>query len=801
MQSGVATHHKDRKRHSAKRVRSAQIDVLTLVLSLAPAIWAAEPPQAGTAAQEPPKITHDWPCFTGPEGTFADPSKVPLLDDFGRARLVWVSEHADLGWGKTVSGGGTARYPKTMAPSGSGSLIVAGGLVIAAYFSPKNSADADDIILALDAATGNTRWKQVFASKGANRGAGKGNVYGPTPAAADGKVYHLGTTGRVYAVDLATGKPVWESDLGEIHRQLEALKAKTPVNENRIDGLWREQTPVMCSPLMVIDGVLMVTVRHLQGFDAATGKKLWEIAGATSIQSVPCPAKLGGTMYAFCSGSDGYMRLIRPKTGEVVWKESLGACFLPTVADGRAFVPRVKAPAEGAPLPKRGKDERPVLTAFALSETGAKLLWQSDFPMDGDAWHAYRDGVVFACNSMKNPGNECKIKTFKAEDGTLLGQFDDVGGDRGRFHLWGDRIVVIGDNHHESLGSNCYYWALTPGVKDLKKSGKPYSPRVIPGHVGVCGYIVLMRDPFADGYQFTRAINKEKAVGVIMCWDLRARPQGAMLRFGVRDAFQGIAQAENHADFQAEVEGGRVSRVLGVIPLRSWTGQLGRAEVRGQPEAEAAVDSGRWAGDVALSVGADQETWRLELQGIGDAVSGSYERRIPALAKAQAVEGKAEAKVEVRSDGEKRWTLTLAQAVSPSPQEPVSSRKDAVLYLEQAADGRWEGWVRTPTFIPSPHEVQVVEFKPSGKQLNCRAFVLLHSDPWLRPSAERSGTVALEVDAMLEQTGENWLGTYKGRYGVAWSCRGEVGPASGGMDPEVTTPDQPTGHGGHVLRR
>lgn len=103
----------------------------------------------GAQAAEPPKIKHDWPCYTGPEGTFADQSKVRLLDDFSHPKLVWVSEHADLGWGKTVSSGGTARYPKTMAPSGSASRIVAGGLLIAGYFSPKNSADADDIILAL----------------------------------------------------------------------------------------------------------------------------------------------------------------------------------------------------------------------------------------------------------------------------------------------------------------------------------------------------------------------------------------------------------------------------------------------------------------------------------------------------------------------------------------------------------------------------------------------------------------------------------------------------------------------------
>ena len=127
-------------------------------------------------------------------------------------------------------------------------------------------------------------------------------------------------------------------------------------------------------------------------------------------------------------------------------------------------------------------------------------------------------------------------------------------------------------------------------------------------------------------------------------------------------------------------------------------------------------------------------------------------------------------------DGEKHWTFTLAQAVCPRPEEPASSRKDAILYVTQGSDGEWEGWAKTPKFIPAAHEVQLAEFKRSEKRLTCRALVLLHSDPWLQPSTERPGTVALEVDAVFEPAGENWQGTYKGNYGVAWNCRGKIAP-------------------------
>ena len=48
----------------------------------------------GLAARaEGPKVTHDWPGYTGPDGSFADQSRVPLLDDLSRAVLLWTSEH------------------------------------------------------------------------------------------------------------------------------------------------------------------------------------------------------------------------------------------------------------------------------------------------------------------------------------------------------------------------------------------------------------------------------------------------------------------------------------------------------------------------------------------------------------------------------------------------------------------------------------------------------------------------------------------------------------------------------------
>jgi len=473
-------------------------------LSMATIVWAGDLP----------KITHDWPGYNGPEGTYADQSKVPILDDLSQAKLAWVSDHPDMGFGKTTSKGGHRYGPSH--PSGSCDLIVAGGLVIVGYFNPTNNVVADDIILALDAATGKTRWKQVYAGKGYNRSARKHVQYGPAPTAADGKVFHLGTCGRIYCVELATGKPLWESDMGDYPEHYKKAAATMQVVADVKDGVSGAFARPLNIPLTVIGGVLMVTADRLYAYDTVTGKELWKLDG---INMTPCPAKIGGAVYALCnSGGDRNMRLVEPRTGKVLWTEKIGYMSAGTgvpsyiVADGRAFVPY-------------GKDkDAPHLAAFALSETGAKLLWQSKEEVTFDAFSAYRDGVIYVNQTPKTMGS-VKIMAFKGEDGTVLTDFNATQTSSlwGQFHLWGDRLVLIGDHCHESLGSPCTYQSLTPGLTDLKISGKTLAPRTFGKYTGVAGYQECWTRPaFADGFLFNRSVNKETGQGAIFCWDLRA---------------------------------------------------------------------------------------------------------------------------------------------------------------------------------------------------------------------------------------------------------------------------------------
>ena len=101
-------------------------------------------------------------------------------------------------------------------PLGEGysSILVDGGTLVTMY-----RRDDNEVIVALDAATGATRWEHAYRAPLAHNGyvdvwlkaAGPGPY--STPLIADGIVFSVGVDGRFHAVDLRTGSPRWSHDL------------------------------------------------------------------------------------------------------------------------------------------------------------------------------------------------------------------------------------------------------------------------------------------------------------------------------------------------------------------------------------------------------------------------------------------------------------------------------------------------------------------------------------------------------------------------------------------------------------
>lgn len=175
----------------------------------------------------------DWPHYLGPDANLSSVTPgVTLSTDPATYRKVWSSQETGLGRGKCWS-----QYPQPKLtvdyplPGGLASPLLAGGLVYLHYFQPKAGATAtayhnyqapatgedhphyrilaDDIDVAIDAATGRTVWKHVSEEPGVNLYTTKRGGWGVTGCVHAGQVFAMDTLGQVLAYDAKTGQRRW----------------------------------------------------------------------------------------------------------------------------------------------------------------------------------------------------------------------------------------------------------------------------------------------------------------------------------------------------------------------------------------------------------------------------------------------------------------------------------------------------------------------------------------------------------------------------------------------------------------
>jgi hypothetical protein len=479
-------------------------------------------------AAERPALAHDWPSYHGPNGDFSAPCAAPLVDDLNQARLLWVGEETGLGKGKFATSGweGAGRDQEGPLPGGNASPIVHRGLVIVSCFRPSGEVfdrrivekgraadpafrrefylvEADEVVVAMDALTGETVWKQVAARAGLNRPTRKRGGWGPTPAAGGGRVFTMTTMGHVKAWDVGTGKPLWTSENGAAEK-CAAEKAAALKDERHVYG-WGEE---MNAGLTVLDDVVLVPdwASGLVGLDAATGRRLWHRPGIRSAETTPTPCRLGGRGYAAVADRTGTLRLIALRTGEDCWCVG-GLCpmrFTLTCSGDLVFV--MVNPAAEEP---GGKVSRGTWAAYRITPQSAERLWVSDhacsFTGDHGPQHLVTaaGGRVTLCCGFRGPAAAVDTTSGK----TL--QMLDVQGAIG--HVWGDRRVF----RSEPDGDGIWRW-FAPGPAGLVEGGTRWD---MPKHGGpTYGYIVPIIAPFVDGLVFQRG---EQHGGCVRCFDLR----------------------------------------------------------------------------------------------------------------------------------------------------------------------------------------------------------------------------------------------------------------------------------------
>ncbi len=159
------------------------------------------------------------------------------------------------------------------------SPVVAAGTV---YFG-----SGDGHVYALDAATGELRWK--FKT---------GDVVHASPAWADGVLYFGSWDSYFYAVDAATGAEKWRFHGGE-----------DPLIHNQVG---------FQSSAAVVDGVVYVGCRdsNLYALDAATGQEKWKFNNEGS-WVITSPAVVNGKVF-FATSDSSLLHVVEAKTGKTI---------------------------------------------------------------------------------------------------------------------------------------------------------------------------------------------------------------------------------------------------------------------------------------------------------------------------------------------------------------------------------------------------------------------------------------------------------------------------------------------------
>ncbi len=161
----------------------------------------------------------------------------------------------------------------------------------------------DEVMMALDAASGKEIWRGSYAAPFTMNSATKRHGAGPksTPTFADGRLFTLGMTNIVTAFDSATGKQLWQKP---------TTKAQ-PIYHTAM------------SPL--VDGNQVIV--HVGGpgdaaltsFDVATGAVRWTWTGDSPAYGSPIAADIAGTRQVV-TFTHQYLIGVAAATGQLLWQ-------------------------------------------------------------------------------------------------------------------------------------------------------------------------------------------------------------------------------------------------------------------------------------------------------------------------------------------------------------------------------------------------------------------------------------------------------------------------------------------------
>jgi enterochelin esterase-like enzyme/outer membrane protein assembly factor BamB len=338
-------------------------------------------------AADPPPPTAEWPSLRGPDSDGSAPAGATFRGPEGsNLSVVWRSR---IGSGYAV-------------------VAVAEGRAVTLF-----SDGARDVVAAFDAASGKELWRH--AAEATYKGH-DGSFDGPiaTPAVAGGRVFAFFNRGSLVALDLATGRVLWTTDV-----------VKDLGGEKPYYGYG-------ASPL-VAGGVVVVEVggkkaRAVVGFDPATGARRWALGDDVVNYQSPLVLSLGGREQLVAVG-DKKLIAVDPAKGRVLWEHAYEGDGSPIGSGSMVPVPA----GEGRLFVKNRSDSSSMLKITPKPDGTASIetLWTKPVLRSSYSIPVYHDGFLYGINGrtvltcVDAATGEQRWRSREPGDGFLL----EVGGD------------------------------------------------------------------------------------------------------------------------------------------------------------------------------------------------------------------------------------------------------------------------------------------------------------------------------------------------------------------------------------
>jgi outer membrane protein assembly factor BamB len=347
---------------------------------------AAEPGAAKPAVAVPTGSPPYWTDFRGPnrDGEYRETA---VLNDWPATGLTPL-------WKQPVGGG----YASFVVARGRAFTIEQRG--------------ANEVVAAYDVPTGRELWTNSWTAEFRESMGGDGPR--ATPTWSDGKVYALGATGELRALDDASGKVIWRTNILS-------------------DSGARNLDWGMAAAPLVVDNTVIVLPggsdgHSIVGYDRATGKQVWAALGDKQAYCSPMLVTLKGVRQLLVVSATRMMGVV-PGDGKVLWEypfptyNGINAAQPLVIGDNRVFV-SASYGAGAAMIELSGGGDR-----FSVRE-----VWRNTRMKNRFSGSVLRDGVIYGLD-------EGILAAIDAETGELKWKGGRYG--YGQVVLAGNNLIVL----------------------------------------------------------------------------------------------------------------------------------------------------------------------------------------------------------------------------------------------------------------------------------------------------------------------------------------------------------------------